>query len=180
MKSRPVKTEVPANSNIAAKLAGADYFDSWSVISDASGLSALGYFISAARKTPRWVDICMTVRNQIGQYAGLKDLGTLSEVSDSKAVKEYKPGDRVGIFTVFENTFDEALIGDKDKHLDVVLSIHRKELPDEKQVAITITTVVHVKNMLGHIYMLPVKPMHRLIAPAVLSTIGNASYEVSE
>jgi len=114
------------------------------------------------------------VRNQVGRYLGLKDLGTLSGVSDSKAGKEYRPGDRVGIFTVFENTFGEALIGDNDKHLDVVLSIHRKEVPDNR-VAITITTVVHVKNMLGHIYMLPVKPMHKLIAPAVISTIGDAA-----
>lgn len=88
----------------------------------------------------------------------------------------YKTGDRVGIFTVFENHFDEALIGDKDKHLDVVLSIHRHEVPEKKLVAITITTVVHVKNRLGSLYMLPVKPMHRLIAPAVLASIGRSTH----
>lgn len=177
MNSRPVETEVPANSYIASKLAGADFVDSWSIVSDVMELSALEHFISAAKKTPGWVDMCMKVRNRIGRRIGLKDLGMLSGVSDSKTGNEYKPGDRVGIFTVLEHTFDEALIGDKDKHLDVVLSIHRKELPDKIKVTITITTVVHVKNMLGHIYMLPVKPMHRLIAPAVLSTIGNTGNE---
>ena len=175
MKNRPIKTEVPENSRIAANLAGAYFFDSWSVTSDAQDLSALEYFISVARKTPGWVDMCMTVRNHLGRFAGLKDLGTFSAVSASKAAKEYKSGDRVGIFTVFENTFDEALIGDKDKHLDVVLSIHCKALSDKKRLAITITTVVHVKNLLGRIYMLPVKPMHRFIAPAMLSTIGSVS-----
>jgi hypothetical protein len=173
MNNRPFETEVPPNSLISSKLEGAKFFDSWCIVSDTMGMPALEYFISAARKTPGWVDMCMVARNQIGRRLGLKDLGTLSGVSDSKAGKEYKPGDRVGIFTVFENTFDEALIGDKDKHLDVVLSIHREEIPDHR-VAVTITTVVHVKNMLGHIYMLPVKPMHKLIAPAVLSNIGNS------
>ena len=44
----------------------------------------------------------------------------------------------------------------------------------QDQVAITITTVVHVNNLLGHLYMLPVAPMHRRIAPAVLAGLGDA------
>lgn len=33
------------------------------------------------------------------------------------------------------------------------------------------TTVVHVHNLLGRVYMLAVKPWHRRIAPAVLSRL---------
>ncbi|MDR2328646.1 MAG: DUF2867 domain-containing protein, partial [Comamonas sp.] len=70
---------------------------------------------------------------------------------------------------------DEALIGDSDKHLNVVLSVHRAPVAGRQgQVAITITTVVHVRNLLGHLYMLPVAPMHRRIAPAVLAALGHA------
>ena len=116
----------------------------------------------------------MKARNRVGRFVGLKDLGTLSGVADGKPASAYRPGERVGIFTVFENAEDEALIGDKDKHLDVVLSIHReKRRPG--QVVITVTTIVHVKNLLGRIYMVPVKPMHRLIAPAVLAAIGHCA-----
>ena len=61
-------------------------------------------------------------------------------------------------------------LGDSDKHLDVVLSVHRAPLGGDA-VTITVTTVVHVKNWLGHMYMLPVRPMHRLITPAVLSRL---------
>lgn len=121
----------------------------------------------------------MTARNRLGRIVGLKDLGTLSEVAAGKAASAYQPGERVGIFTVFENTFDEALIGDEDKHLNVVLGIHRKAHSDEKRVSITVTTVVHVKNMLGSIYMLPVKPMHRLITPAVLANLASSAYPSS-
>jgi len=117
----------------------------------------------------------MTARNRVGQLVSLKDLGTLSNVAADKQGPDYKPGDRVGIFTIFENTTEEALVGDDDRHLHVVLSIHRREHFGGKQVTITVTTVVHVKNRLGRIYMKLVKPMHRLIAPAVLSAIsGNA------
>lgn len=173
MKSTPIESLVPPNSRIATLLEGASFYDSWSATSNDTRLSALGHFIAVAKRTPRWIDLCMTVRNRIGRIVGFKDLGSLSEITDGKTDDAYQPGERVGIFTIIENTFDEALIGDEDKHLKVVLSIHRQEHSDEKQVVITITTVVHVKNLLGRIYMLPVKPMHKLIAPAVLANIAH-------
>ena len=75
----------------------------------------------------------------------------------------------VGIFTLLSNTDEEALLGDSDKHPDVVLSVY-KHAPDAQGLrALSTTTVVHVHNLLGRAYMLPVTPMHRLIAPAVLN-----------
>lgn len=127
--------------------------------------------MSAAARTPRWVNWCMAARNQVGKLIGLKDLGALSSVEVGKSTRDYQPGERVGIFTVIENTYDEALIGDQDKHLNVVISIHRALHPDQQAVTITATTVVHIKNWLGHLYMLPVTPMHRLIVPSVLKTM---------
>lgn len=172
MPQYPVETQAPLGSRIAALLPGADFHDTWCIHSARTELSALAHFIAATRRTPRWVDACMAARNRAVQLVGLKHLGNLSGVADDKPASAYVCGDRVGIFTVFDNTFDETLIGDKDKHLDVVLGIHRQLLPDASQVAITVTTVVHVKNMLGRIYMLPVEPMHRLIAPAVMAAIS--------
>ena len=77
----------------------------------------------------------------------------------------------MGIFTLVENTPDEVLLGDSDKHLDVVLSVHCARAAGQP-VRVTVTTVVHTKNRLGRLYMLPVKPMHRLISPSVLRAIG--------
>jgi hypothetical protein len=39
-------------------------------------------------------------------------------------------------------------------------------------VIVSLTTIVHVKNFVGRLYMLPVTPAHRIIAPAVLSRIA--------
>jgi Protein of unknown function (DUF2867) len=152
---------------------GASFHDAWSIASKDIDRSALDHFLVAAQRTPRWVNIAMAARNAIVQMAGLKNLGTLSEIDANKPSSEYKPGERVGIFTLFENTFDEVLLGDRDKHLDVVLSVHRRLLPSGDAVEVTLTTVVHVKNLLGRLYMLPVKPAHRIIAPAVLARIAN-------
>jgi Protein of unknown function (DUF2867) len=69
-----------------------------------------------------------------------------------------------------------GLIGDRDKHLNVVLSVHRRLLPGRQAVEITLTTVVHVKNLLGRLYMLPVTPAHRIIAPAVLASIADSTH----
>lgn len=175
MDNQPRETAVPRNSQAAALLEGADFFDAWRIESDAVDLSALDLFIAAVKLTPRWVDVCMALRNRVVALFGLKNLGNLSGLSRDKPVSSYEPGDRVGIFTLLENTFDEVLLGDKDRHLNVVVSVHRQAAADASRVVVTVTTVVHVKNMLGRLYMLPVKPMHRIIAPAVLKAIGNSS-----
>jgi hypothetical protein len=78
----------------------------------------------------------------------------------------------VAIFTLISNAPDEALLGDQDKHLEVVLSVHRAVDPLGGPTCITVTTVVHVHNLLGRLYMLPVTPLHRRISPAVLRAIG--------
>lgn len=84
----------------------------------------------------------------------------------------YLPGDRVGIFTLIANTADEVLLGDKDKHLDVVLSVHKATEVNSGQVLVAVTTVVHVHNWFGALYMFPVTPMHRIISKTMLKAVG--------
>lgn len=176
MHTKPKETQAPADSRIAARLPGAHFRDAWCIQTPHTGQPALGYFLAAVARTPGWIEACMRARNRVGQWVGLKDLGTLSQIDPQRLASAYQSGDRVGVFTVLENHADEALIGDSDKHLQVVLSIHQAPVDGShgQLVAVTLTTVVHVKNVLGHLYMLPVAPMHRRIAPAVLASLGRA------
>lgn len=171
MNPPPIETTAPPNSKVEKLLDGASFHDSWVVTSTNVSASALELFLMAVGKTPRWVDACMQIRNSVVQLFGLKDLGGLASLDKSKKAMDYQPGERVGIFTLIENTWDEVLLGDDDKHLKVVVSIHRQAGIDQQSIQVTITTVVHTKNRLGRWYMLPVKPMHRLIAPAMLSVM---------
>ncbi|HPY41191.1 MAG TPA: DUF2867 domain-containing protein [Thiolinea sp.] len=171
MNKKPHATLAPTNSKIIELLPNAYFYDAWCIESDHLQRSALEHFIAAAEQTPRWVDACMNLRNRVVAWFGLKNLGELSQLQ-AKSADEYQTGDRVGIFTLFENSFGEALLGDRDKHLDVTLSVHRSLINSGKQVLITVTTVVHTHNWLGKLYMLPVQPMHRIIAPTVLSKIS--------
>ncbi|MFZ1386955.1 MAG: DUF2867 domain-containing protein [Thiolinea sp.] len=171
MNRKPRATLAPTNSKIIELLPNAYFHDAWCIESDHLQRSALEHFIAAAEQTPRWVDACMSLRNRVVAWFGLKNLGELSQLK-AKAIEEYQAGDRVGIFTLFENSFDEVLLGDRDKHLDVTLSVHRSLINLGKQVLITVTTVVHTHNWLGKWYMVPVKPMHHIIAPTVLSKLS--------
>lgn len=171
MSTTPTAVSPPEGSHIASRLEGADFYDAWAIDAADPSPSALGQFLKALRATPRWVNACMALRNRAVQWVGLKDLGELSTIDPAKPEADYRPGDRVGIFTLFENTPDEVLLGDRDKHLDVVLSVHCERRPG-RPVRVTVTTVVHTKNRLGRLYMLPVRPMHKLIAPSTLRTIG--------
>ena len=67
-----------------------------------------------------------------------------------------------------QRTENELIIGDDDKHLYVTLSIYK----NEKTQVLTITTIVHIKNWLGRLYMHPVIPAHRKIVPATLQILG--------
>jgi len=167
MKPAPRETTAPSNSLIARLVPGSDFHDAWAMPAGDPSLSALGQFLKAAGRTPRWVSACMALRNRVVSLFGLKNLGGLENLSRHKAEADYRPGDRVGIFTLFENTPREVLLGDRDKHLDVTLSVHLSA-----DSLVTLTTVVHVHNLLGRAYMLPVTPMHRLIAPTVLRAVA--------
>lgn len=169
MSPKALPCNVPLESAINTHIPGAYFHDCYSVAVPDTGQSALQCFLTAVANTPPWINSLMALRNRIVQLVGLKDLGGLGEFNPSKPESAYLPGDRVGIFTLISNTDSEVLLGDNDKHLNVVLSVFKQHSSTDGVVFVTVTTVVHVHNFLGRIYMLPVTPLHKLIAPAVLS-----------
>lgn len=169
MVSKVTASDVPAASAINSRLVGASYCDCYAITVPNDGQSALGYFLTAVSKTPAWVNSLMTLRNKTVSLFGLKDLGGMGDFNSAKPDTDYLPGDRVGIFTLISNTPDEVLLGDSDKHLDVVLSIYKTN--QDSDCSIVVTTVVHTHNLLGKAYMLPVTPLHKIIAPAVLARV---------
>ncbi len=165
------ETAPPAGSRILARLPGADFQDAWAIRAGDPSLSALGHFLKGVAATPAWVHTSMALRNRVARLVGLKNLGALNDIDPAKSEADYRPGDRLGIFTLIENQPEELLVGDSDRHLDVWLSVHRR--PDGDGPLITVTTVVHTKGWLGRLYMLPVAPMHKLIVPRVLASLDS-------
>lgn len=73
---------------------------------------------------------------------------------------------RVGIFSLRYLTDKEVILADSDKHLDVQVSLCK--LMRDEVAQVNISTVVHVHNRLGKIYMFFVAPAHKVIAPETL------------
>jgi len=171
MKPIAIPADVPLESAINARLPGAYFHDCYIVTIPDASRTALDYFLTALANAPAWVDILMALRNKLVKLVGIKDLGGLGNLNMSKPASAYAPGDRVGIFTLISNSPDEVLLEIRDKHLDVALSVYKYPPAHGGVQSITATTVVHIHNLLGRIYMLPVTPLHKRISPAVLTRI---------
>lgn len=175
MKTQPIKSEAPVGSKIQQLVPGSYFHDAWSINAVEPSLDPLSQFLRVAEATPAWIDGAMKLRNRLVSLIGIKNLGGLSEINRSKSPSAYKVGERVGIFTVISMSETEVLLGDSDKHLDVVVSVHRRQLNQIDQAVVTVTTVVKVHNWLGRVYMVPVRPAHRLIAQVMVRAVGNAA-----
>lgn len=155
-------TEPVAASEIHAYSRGASYYDAYQVQTPASHDSMLKLAMQVLGSTPPWVNFLMLTRNRVVSLMGLKNLGGMSDIRKDKVVGDYRIGDRVGIFTLLYLTENEVILGDKDKHLEVRVSLYRQGSE------LTVATVVHNHNWLGWVYMLFVKPAHRVIVRVLL------------
>ena len=153
----------PAGSQASLRLPGAYFHDCYRIAAPGADICALELYLHVVSQTPCWVNRLMTLRNWLVGLAGLKNLGHLGALGAAKPASEYRVGDRVGIFSLIYLSQDEVLLGDSDKHLDVVLSVCKAPLG-----AVSVTTVVHVHNWLGRLYMLPVTPLHKIIVKTML------------
>jgi hypothetical protein len=157
-------TAVPDESALQPSLADADFYDAFEAPLNTAMLSPTEIFLRASRATPRWVDDLMAIRNRIVRLFGLKDVGAMRGAA--KASDAYQVGDRLGIFSIFGKTENELLLGIDDRHLDVRVSVLKSErngLPHY-----VVSTVVHVHNLLGRVYMAPVGRIHPFVVKSMM------------
>ena len=167
--------DVLQNSKSAVQMAGAYFCDVHQIGMPRSNRTALQVYLDVVSQTPLWVNVLMDLRNFVGKTVfGLKDLGRLDSLEEVSASNQMREGARIGIFTLRHLSDKEVLLGDSDKHLTVVLSTMKET--HEFHDVVRITTVVHVHNALGRIYMLFVVPVHRIIVPTLLKRgVANAN-----
>jgi hypothetical protein len=168
MKTTVTSIEIPDTSEVRRHVASSYFHDCYEVVLNAEGRSAMELYLAVVSRTPEWVNFLMTVRNRIVALVGLKNLGHIGAFENSKSASSYRVGDRVGIFSLLHLSDREIVLGDSDKHLNVQVSVCKVASGERESVAVS--TVVHVHNALGKIYMLFVAPIHRLVAPAILAS----------
>ena len=146
--------------------AKADFWDAFQVGVHPPERTAMQWYLDFTRRTPRWIDFLMRARNRAVRLVGLKDVGQLAQVPPSSSAASLRPGQRVGIYTIRSVCDEEVVFEILDKHLDVVMSVHRGPVQNHQ---ITVTTLVFNHNWLGRLYMIPVTPMHKIIVRTILA-----------
>ncbi|WP_394178748.1 DUF2867 domain-containing protein [Marinomonas posidonica] len=165
--------KVPSTAAINQLMANAYFTDCFTYHTMNKGQSAMQVWLDMVNKTPRWVEQLMWLRNRVVILFGLKNLGLIGDVIPAKQACDYLIGDQVGIFKVLSSKEQEVILEDKDKHLDVKLSLFLE--PEGDLLKLYVTTVVHVKNRFGKVYMFFVAPVHKKIVPATLARLESVS-----
>jgi hypothetical protein len=163
-------TKIPSFSALGDSLRTAYFHDCYTIELPPDARNPLELYLSVVSRTPRWIDFLMNVRNKIVAQLGLKDMGSLSGIDRSKPAQAYRIGDQAGIFKLLELHEHEVILGETDKHLDVKISVAKQDKPG--CTAVSVSTVVHVHNFMGRVYMFFVTPAHRIIAPATVSKVA--------
>ena len=157
---------VPPRSELAALLHDADFADSYRFDDPQPEASALQSWLAVVARTPGWMNALMAMRNSAVQLVGLKHLGRL-QGRTLKPAEAYRIGDRLGIFSLHHLAADEIVLGDDDRHLRVRVSLRKERQPDGRA-TVALSTVVHIHNRLGRLYMAVVGPVHGVIVPLML------------
>lgn len=160
----------PPDAAIQAWLPGAHFADAYRVPVLKPQRTALEHLQHALQHTPPWVLRLLALRNRVVAWFGLHAAEHWAPTP--QAAGALQPGDRVGIFRLVRLSDDEVIVGDDDHHLRVVLSLRREPARAGQPAAVVLTTAVHLHNLLGRLYMLPVGPAHRVIAPVVAARVN--------
>ncbi|MCE2572471.1 DUF2867 domain-containing protein [Motilimonas eburnea] len=161
---------IPSQSQLFDYAKGAYFADSFTREISYQGQTALDIYLEVASQTPAWIAFLMELRNRIVATLGLKHLGRLQDAALPEAGVQPRVGERLGIFSLISISDSEIVLEDNDKHLVVRVSF----MIDVKGDIATVhaNTVVHVHNVWGKVYMFFVAPVHKLIVPSSLQTLG--------
>ena len=148
MKKILKQNAIPTNSLILNGFEKVDYCDTYQIQKktekNAEEIS------KEIMQMPKWASILFKLRNRIVGVFGLKT-DKNSEKTDT-------------FFTIIENTENEIVMGEVDKHLNFKLSILKNNIEN----TISLITIVHFNNIWGNIYFFPVKPFHKIILKTML------------
>lgn len=145
-------------ADAGALLAGAQFMDAFSVVTDDTTLSARQAAERLFGRSPRWIKTLMALRDAIVAPFGLKT-EKVARTSTNK----------VGMFPVISETPQRVVAGLNDRHLDFRVVVDVATTGSQQRV--TATTVVLTHNLLGRAYLTIIMPFHRLIVRALLRQV---------
>ena len=172
--TRVIEVGVPDASELLGTLKTVHFCDAYQAGLTNPALSIQDIYRALFENSSRWVGALMKCRGIIAKAVGLKHdaNGDFADASTSYNGARYQIGQRVGFFTVRSIESAEMIVGDDDKHLDFRISIFKSSLNGVESV--TVSSAVEIHNMLGRIYMLVIKPFHRIIVKSMVQRAVSA------
>jgi hypothetical protein len=156
------KSRVPDQALAWQALPNAHYADAYCVEIGATEEATIDDFAHAIFDEPAgWISTLMNLRDRIVSLFGLKT---------AKDLRRERSPDRLGMFKVFSRTENELLVGEDDRHLDFRISVLCSRSGETSQVCLV--TVVKTKNIVGRLYLFPVKYVHRIVVRSMLRRLA--------
>ena len=163
---KPYLTAISPNTLIGQEHSTIDYQDAFGVqIPLSAGVPPEKLVILFFESIPGWARFLLGIRETLASLIGLKTAKGM-DVAEQLSKFRGEVGQSIALFHVRDRSSTEILAGEKDKHLDFSLSFIGQAKADHFEVVLA-TTVIF-KGWLGKAYFLPVKPIHRLLVPAML------------
>jgi hypothetical protein len=166
--------EVPYNSVLRRKGVSFDYVDSFQclVVTNDRHVDITKVLTLFLQSGPKWADRLLVVRDKIVGMFGLKTTNSLVRSKGQTEGAKYQIGESLGMFKLFDQSDNEFVLGENDKHLDFRVSLLLETLDYETdKMRLSITTAVKFNNNLGRVYFFPVKPIHKILVRAMLKDI---------
>jgi len=157
--SHIIKTNIPSQSCCREYLTSIDYSDAFAVTEVDTHLTIQEIYHKIFSDTPLWIKRLMKMRNRLVAMVGLKTNIKHREEGQSQIVLS---DSSVGFFEIYHIGEEEVVAGEKDKHLDFVVSVLREK---DK---VTISTLVQYNNTFGRLYMLVISPIHKIIVKRMI------------
>jgi hypothetical protein len=157
--------KLPVASKICTQFDHYDYTDSYSLSLKRSDVESWELIPAFFLSVPKWVDRLMLLRNGLVSLVGLKT----GSGKPGLAPPPYAKGQEVGVFQIQEISENEVILGQDDKHLDFKTSLL---LERDKDSLLVVSMAIHMNNFWGRLYFSAVKPIHRIIVPGVVKSMG--------
>ncbi|MBE1237873.1 DUF2867 domain-containing protein [Phaeovibrio sulfidiphilus] len=128
----------------------------------ASGMTAVDAYWTMTSRLPDLYRLLFRVRDAFGSSVGIRPVGGF----EGPCSREVVSGGRVDFFDVVRVSDERLVLSANDHHLDVMISINIHGEPGARRLHLTASVRTH--NRVGRVYMLPVRPIHRLLVASML------------
>jgi hypothetical protein len=168
--SQVIEVLVPAACHLPGALKAVNFSDAYQAPVSRPELGPQDVYRVALGRVTAWVKVLFKMRGIVASILGLRHERVVDVPFAPGAT--YKVGQRVGMFTIRSIEPDELIVGGDDKHLYFRMSVFRSSLNGVETASVS--TAVEIHNITGGIYMLVIKPFHRVIARAMLQRAVDA------